>query len=226
MAWVQVQHGPAKGIWLKLNPRTGHDYFQGTVEPEVQQRLVEHLRAGMTVYDIGANIGFFSLLAARLVGPSGHVFAFEPEPALVPRLRENIARNGCRHIEVVEAAVSRHTARVPFARASAERTADYGLGRVSEEHSPATITVAAVALDDFVREHSLPDLVKCDVEGAEVDVFCGATQLLRARKTIFLCELHSRANEAALHKLLEQHCYICARLDQNHLLAKPLPQGE
>ena len=93
LAWVQVQNGPAKGLWLHLNPRTGKTYFEGSGEPEVQQVLEQHLRAGMTFYDIGANIGLFSLLAARLVGKEGRVVSFEADPEIAARLREHVERN-------------------------------------------------------------------------------------------------------------------------------------
>ena len=86
LTWVQVQHGPAQGIWLHLNPRTGRDYFHGDVEPEVQVVLRKYLRPGMTVYDIAANIGFFSLLTARLVGSAGGITASKPTRKL---------RHGC-----------------------------------------------------------------------------------------------------------------------------------
>ena len=85
--WAQVETGPAAGIWLRLNPRTGLDTVRGTGEPEVQDALRRHLRPGMTFYDLGANIGFFSLLAARLVGEQGRVFAFEADPEIAARLR-------------------------------------------------------------------------------------------------------------------------------------------
>jgi hypothetical protein len=68
LAWVQVQRGAAKGIWLHPNPRTGSGYFSGyfyaDIEPEVQAVLQKYLHPGMTFYDVGANIAFFSLLAA------------------------------------------------------------------------------------------------------------------------------------------------------------------
>jgi hypothetical protein len=57
---VQVQRGPAQGLWLHLNPRTGHSYFEGEGELEVQRVMEQYLRPGMIFYDIGANIGFFS----------------------------------------------------------------------------------------------------------------------------------------------------------------------
>jgi Met-10+ like-protein len=102
LAWVQVQHGAAKGILLHLNPRTGSGYFNADVEPEVQAVLEKYLHSGMTFYDVGANIGFFSLLAARLVGEQGSVVAFEADPEIASRLRENISRNQKATISVEE----------------------------------------------------------------------------------------------------------------------------
>src|SRR5215469_1178870 len=65
LVWVEIQDGPAEGLWIRVNPRTGQNVQKGIGEPEVQRALVDHLRPGMTFYDLGANIGFFSLLAAR-----------------------------------------------------------------------------------------------------------------------------------------------------------------
>ena len=105
LTWVQVQSGPAQDLWLHLNPRTGKTYFEGGGEPEVQETLQQHLRAGMIFYDVGANIGFFSLLAARLVGKEGRVVAFEADPEIAARLREHVARNEFGWITVEEKAV-------------------------------------------------------------------------------------------------------------------------
>ncbi len=63
--WARVERDPGEGLWLELNPRTGQHYMHGDVEPAVQKILAERLKPGMVFYDLGANIGFFSLLAAR-----------------------------------------------------------------------------------------------------------------------------------------------------------------
>src|SRR5271170_5235092 len=89
--WAQIEAGPAQGLWLELNPRTGQNYLRGEVELAVQRVLAERLRPGMILYDLGANIGLFSLLAARLVGATGKVVSFEPDPGVAARLRRNIA---------------------------------------------------------------------------------------------------------------------------------------
>jgi FkbM family methyltransferase len=138
------------GATLHLNPRTGRDYFHGDVEPEVQVVLRKYLRPGMTVYDIGANIGFFSLLAARLVGSAGGITAFEADPEIAARLRENVARNQDAPISVEEKAVWSSSNPVFFARADAEVSPDRGLGHViyndAERSAPSTIRVEAVSI--------------------------------------------------------------------------------
>src|SRR5260370_42613294 len=75
--WAQVEAGPAKGIWLELNPRTGQNYRLGETERACQAVVAERVRPGDIFYDLGANIGLFSLLAAHATGPTGKVFSFE-----------------------------------------------------------------------------------------------------------------------------------------------------
>ena len=65
--WAQIEGGPGKGLWVELNPRTGQSYLRGQAEMVIQNILAERLRPGIVFYDLGANIGLFSLLAARLV---------------------------------------------------------------------------------------------------------------------------------------------------------------
>jgi FkbM family methyltransferase len=224
LTWVQVQRGPAQGIWLHLNPRTGRDYFNGDVEPEVQAVLRKYLRPGMTVYDIGANIGFFSLLAARLVGATGHVTAFEADPEIVERLRENVARNQAAPISVEQKAVWSSSSPVLFARADAEVSPDRGLGHVinndAEGPAPSTIRVEAVTVDEYARKSGAPDFMKCDVEGAEVEVFRGAEKLLNDRPPLILCEMHREENRQTLLKLFANLGYRCESCSKDHILAQ------
>lgn len=224
MIWVQVQDGAARGIWLHLNPRTGRDYFRGDVEPEVQSVLQKHLRPGMVFYDIGANIGFFSLLAARLVGTQGRIVAFEADPEIAARLREHVTRNQVATISVEEKAVWSSSDPVSFARADASTSPDRGLGRVvaekSDEKSFGTIHVQAISLDEYVDGSASPDFIKCDVEGAEVEVFRGALKLLSERKPDILCEMHSEENRRVLLEQFAGFGYCCEPCGRNHVLAR------
>jgi FkbM family methyltransferase len=218
---VQVQNGPAQGLWLHLNPRTGQTYFEGGGEPEVQEVLRKHLRAGMTFYDIGANIGFFSLLAARIVGKEGRVVAFEADPEVAVRLREHVARNAFSWITVEEKAVWSEPRIVFFARTDLATSPDRGLGHIVSSGAGDAIQVSAVSLDDYVPTQATPDFLKCDVEGAEVEVFRGAERLLKEKRPGIICEMHSEENQRALVEEFSQFGYTCKPCGTNHILALP-----
>jgi len=222
LVWVQIQQGPSEGLWIRVNPRTGQSVQKGIGEPEVQQALVEHLRPGMTFYDLGANIGFFSLMAARLVGPSGHVVSFEADPEIAARLRENLSRNQFTQVHVEQKAVWSAPAKVSFARVDPNTSPDRGLGHVSVDGaSTGTITVEAISLDSYIESHSAPDFVKCDVEGAEVAVFQGAARLLAEMRPILLVEMHTPENQQLLPQQFAANGYACRNLDETHVLALP-----
>jgi FkbM family methyltransferase len=224
LAWVQVQHGAAKGIWLHLNPRTGSGYFNADVEPEVQAVLEKYLHSGMTFYDVGANIGFFSLLAARLVGEQGSVVAFEADPEIASRLRENISRNQKATISVEEKAAWSSSTPMLFARADAKASPDRGLGHVlaepREEAGRDAIRVQAITLDDYALRSKSPDFIKCDVEGAEVEVFRGAQRILSQDRPDILCELHGENQRRMLLEDLTRFGYRCEPCGENHILAQ------
>ena len=221
LVWIQIQHGPAEGLWIRVNPRTGQNVQRGIGEPQVQQALVDHLRPGMTFYDLGANIGYFSLIAARLVGPTGRVISFEADPEIAARLRENLARNRFSHASVEQKAVWSETTTVSFARVDPATSPDRGLGHVSPDSSRDTITVGAVSLDRYVTAEDCPDFLKCDVEGAEAEVFQGANRLLAERRTILLVEMHGPENHHTLTEKFVRLGYTVRNLDENHVLALP-----
>lgn len=221
LTWAQVQSGPAQGLWLHLNPRTGHAYFEGEGEPEVQTALEAHLKPGMTFYDIGANIGLFSMIGARLVGERGNVVAFEADPEIAARLREHVSRNGFTWVSVEEKAVWCEAKTVHFERADPAASPDRGLGRVVETAKQNTVEVAGVSLDEFVLKQRAPDFIKCDVEGAEVEVFRGAKRLLGEKRPVIVCEMHSEENRRALAAEFADLGYSCTPYGMNHVLACP-----
>ena len=220
--WMQVRAGLAEGLWLELNPRTGREYYEGKVEPAVQEVLRHGLRPGMVCYDIGANIGFFTLIAARLVGNEGRVVAFEPEPEIVPRLKLHIERNGFSNVRVVEAGVWSATGSATLNRADPSISPDRGTGSLSQCPGTAHFTsVPCIALDDFVPGAPPPHLIKCDVEGAEVEVLKGAARLLAEHRPTLVCEIHSEANHQSLRKLLASCGYRLSWVSKSHILALP-----
>jgi FkbM family methyltransferase len=219
--WARIEAGPAKGIWMELNPRTSQSYVRGEAELAVQKVLAERIRPGMIFYDLGANIGLFSLLAARLVGASGKVFSFEPDTSVAARLRRNVARNGFENVTVVEAGVWSTSGDMNFVAAD-PASPDHGLGRFATGNdAPAGSPAKCIALDDFIETAPAPDAIKCDVEGAEVEVFSGAEKLLGTHRPWIVCEIHSPANDGALRSHLSRFGYHLEAVDANHLLATP-----
>ncbi|MGA8223927.1 MAG: FkbM family methyltransferase [Candidatus Acidiferrales bacterium] len=222
--WAQIEVGPAKGIWMELNPRTSQSYVRGEAEIAVQQSLAERIQSGIVFYDLGANIGLFTLLAARLVGAGGKVYSFEPDPSVAARLRRNIARNGFENVTVTEAGVWSTTGEMKFVAADSS-SPDHGLGRLVPEDDDAPGTPSkCIALDDFVKTSPPPHAIKCDVESAEVEVFRGAENLLESHRPWIVCEIHSPANDRELRTHLGRFGYSLESLDANHVLA--LPQGK
>jgi FkbM family methyltransferase len=221
MVWVQIERGPSAGLWISLNPRTGTSILRGDGEPLVQEALASRLQPGMVFYDLGANIGLLTLLAARLVGPQGRVFAFEPDPVNFERLQLNAARNDFGHVVAERKAVWSSSSTVSFACANLNQSPDRGLGHISvqEQESGNSISVECVSLDDYCSTHPVPDFIKCDVEGAECDVFRGATSTLRLHHPSIICEMHSTGNRTELTTYFLDLGYSCYSLDSNHLLA-------
>jgi FkbM family methyltransferase len=221
LVWAKVQRGVGEGLWIQVSPRTGRVFLRGEVEPHIQRLLLEKLRPAATFYDLGSNFGFFTLLAARQVGPHGKVFAFDPESVLTARVRANAEKNGLGNVQVIQAAVWSSPGRVSFAPSDPRLSPDLGTGHiaVAAPDSPQN-DVLAVSLDEFVTKNPPPDLIKCDVEGAEVEVFRGAKTLLATRKPTIICEIHSAENDGLLGDLLAGYGYQVRRIDSNHILAE------
>jgi FkbM family methyltransferase len=218
---VQVQAGPAQGIRLELNPRTGSDYFSGELEVATQKVFVEGLRPGMIFYDLGANIGFFSLLAARLVGASGRVFSFEPDAEVAARLRRNVKENGYSNITVVEAGVWSENANLPFFPSDASAP-ERGTGKFLVSETRAIGTCApCMTLGNFIQTAPPPDAIKCDVEGAEFEALRGAQELFQTGRPWIVCEMHSETNDRKAREFLGRLGYEIETVDINLILAKP-----
>ncbi len=210
---VQVAAGGLAGATLLLDLQEEKDYWLGTYEPELQSAVAELVRPGMVAYDVGANIGYISLLLARAVQTDGRVFAFEALPANLERLRLNLALNGLQtRVQVVAAAVTDHSGLVQFlvgpsggmgkAAGSAGRQAGY----------KQAITVTGLALDDFVvaQGNPHPQVVKMDIEGGEVLALPGMRRLLKEVHPLVLLELHGpEAARVAWDALSEAGYRIC-----------------
>lgn len=182
----RVRAGAGRGLLIG-RAHASAPYWTGRNEVPVQEALKQRLRPGGTFLDVGANVGFFSLIAARLVGEAGTVVAFEPVPAVAAALRANVRRNGFRHVvvrtEAVGAATGTTTLRLTRHPGGATIAAEEPLRDAAGE-----LRVPVVSLDQVVVGGGAPhpDVVKIDVEGAEAEVLDGMARLLAAGTTVLL----------------------------------------
>jgi FkbM family methyltransferase len=225
-AVVPIAHGPAAGLRL-VAQRRSLVWISGRVEQDVQSSLTRFLVAGGTFVDVGASIGFFALLAARLVGPTGAVVAFEPQPEAAASVRRNAELNGFGNVAVVEAALS--------SRAGDRQLAGVGkaTGHLVDQsgNSRPTLRVSCTTLDLYLDERAevAPDLIKIDVEGHEGAVLDGMHDTLVRRRPVLLIECH--ADVQSLLPRLQDARYAVSVLGSNqpvseasgsvHLLAEP-----
>ncbi|GAB4536734.1 MAG: FkbM family methyltransferase [Pleurocapsa sp.] len=179
------------GAGLKFNSGQAHpDLALGRYELALQQTFGEYLKPGDIFYDIGANVGFFTIIGAKLVGEAGTVYAFEPLPNNAANIRHNIQLNGFNTVTVIEKAVSEKTAPGKLLV-----TENVGGNTLSGADSPPDVTgaiaVELIAIDDLISQGQIkpPNLIKVDVEGAELDALKGMEQTLRQYRPIVIYEI-------------------------------------
>lgn len=191
---VEVAAGELTGMRLSLDLHAEKDYWLGTYEPELLATLADLVRPGWVAYDLGANIGYITLLLARLAGPDGRVYSFEALPANLERLCLNLDLNALdQRVTVVPGAVGDSTQPVQFLVGPSGGTgkAQGSAGRQELAYSQA-ISVPGIVLDEFVFTlgHPPPALVKIDIEGGEVLALPGMRRVLAEARPILCLELH------------------------------------
>jgi FkbM family methyltransferase len=198
----KIESGEAAG--LRLSFPQNLDYVHGSSELPMQICIAQHLSPGDVFYDVGANVGFFSLLAASKVGPRGSVYAFEPVSANAGVIRRNASLNAMSNLAVFEVAADEKSgiAKLYVTRwdgGSSLRAEAIATGEPREEHS-----VRVVALDDLVEDERLrpPTLVKIDVEGAERGVLGGMLQTIAKHKPILVYEVDDEDRVSFAHRRL------------------------
>jgi FkbM family methyltransferase len=187
------------GLGLRFDPGPSNpNYASGNNELPVQEALVDHLRAGSVFYDIGANVGFLAVLGARLVGQHGMVYAFEPVPSNAAYVRRNAQANRLAQVQVIEKAVSNVSSTGELNLAKYSGGAALALANVdAPPDADGTIQVDIVTVDDLVEHQGLkpPDVVKIDVEGAELEVLEGMEATMKRHRPVIIVEFD--AAEAA-----------------------------
>jgi FkbM family methyltransferase len=178
------------GAGLKFDPAGGFPgMVLGTTEPEEQALLGKHLPGGGVFYDIGANIGFYSTLAGKLVGPEGQVYAFEPHPETAQRCLSNARRNNFKHVDVTIAAVSSYDGSTKLSLGDGSTQNTISVGNVKEEQG-LKVKVVSIDLWRKTTQARLPSVVLIDAEGQEIEVLKGMRETIAAARPVFMIEVH------------------------------------
>jgi FkbM family methyltransferase len=176
-------HLPFGGWWLARNDFVGAAIFNGGFE-NIERSFVERfLRPGMTVLDIGAHHGFYTLLASRKVGADGRVLAVEASPRERKKLGVHLRINGCKNVQVESCALGDADGDAQLYLVKGGQTGCNSLRKPETSEPTEAVPIHVGRLDDVLRDHQIEkvDFVKLDVEGAELSVLRGAPQLLRNR---------------------------------------------
>lgn len=190
---------------LKVDVMLGNDhslclYVSGTFEPNEFAFLGQILKPGMTMLDVGANEGLYTLFGANRVGATGRVVAFEPSSRERRRLQHNVARNRLGNVTVVPAAIGGSEGTAALQIASGVHSGHNTLGALIYDDAPAVGVehVPVERLDSVVDRLGLArvDIVKIDVEGAEMHVLDGARKTFSTHRPLLLVEANDEALRA------------------------------
>lgn len=208
---MPIMQGRLKGKrWIVGS--SDHGCWLGSYEFDKQRLFERTITRGSIVFDLGGNVGFYTLLASELVGSTGQVYVFEPLPANLIFLKEHIRLNHVGNTHVIEAAVSDTRGIASF---------DVGPSR-SMGHLATTaggIQVRTVVLDELIQtgEIPTPTYMKIDIEGAEALALSGARSMLAsAHPTIFLATHGSSVHQECC-RLLHALDYQLHSIDQTEL---------
>lgn len=207
----------ARGVG-RFHVRAGTDDLYHVLpsrEDPVVSAIRARLRAGGAFVDAGANIGFFTVLAARIVGPGGRVFAIEMLPVTADQLRRNIDANELSNVTLLQYALSDRDGETLLATIPRGKFGRASIVRNSEDSDQ--VQVEARTLDSLLVDSGPIDLLKMDLESAEFLALKGAPRVLRTTRSIIFEELDG---ETSARKLLEAAGFLITNLDGSNLLAE------
>lgn len=204
---IRILRGPLKGKhWLVRSARPA--FWLGIYEPEMQRVFDKELKLGDVVYDIGANVGYYSLLSSKLVGPYGRVYCFEPDESNVDFLKRHIQMNNAYNCIVQEVAVGRTTGQTYF-----KVEENCALGHVTDEITNTRVDI--VSIDELVNSGMIspPNLIKCDIQGNEYDAMLGASKTISTYRPKILLSTHSDDLFKMCSDFLSNKHYTISTLD-------------
>lgn len=204
------------GVRLNINTAESFERWflvSGAYHPALTEHLRRHVPRGGCCIDVGANLGFFTTHLADWVGSDGRVAAFEPNPAMAERIRDNLRVNRFTHVDVIEQAVHDQAGPITFYVA-----ADPAMSSMNEtltKQVVKTITVEATTLDAYVASAgwSRLDAIKIDVEGNDCRVLLGSQQTLRRFRPFIVFEYKYSLRDDAAARVFDLFAELDYQLD-------------
>ena len=225
---TRIRTGYAKGALWKRYHRYVSGYWWGNYELKLQSQLVSELKPGDIFIDVGANAGFFSLIASRLVGPEGKCLSLDPDPANITSIVSQKHMNDLKNWIPLEKAVSSSSGSAAFYFDKPGDSTSSLEGRDGDDG----IRVNVTTLDEITEQYGNPDLIKMDIEGHEYKALLGGEKVIANVRPKLLIELHSEEIAQKVITHLNSHQYQIYNLDgkpyewdsshANHILALPI----
>jgi len=208
------------GLKIKASKTARMTILTGENEPSTTSLIKKELKPGMRVLDLGANFGWFTLISSKIVGESGHVYAFEPDPSLMESLKTNVKLNKMNNVSFVPLAVSNKSGTGKLSLNPTYPTRNRLDSKIPLEN---TVDVNTISIDDFCeKNHVIVDFIKMDVEGSEVKALEGMKKTILASPKI---KIVSEFNPGAISgvgsspedfiNFLEQHGFTIKKIDEN-----------
>lgn len=211
---LPILQGPNSGFkWIKGSGVNG--YWLGSYEVEKQKLIAKYVKERMICYDIGAHVGFYSLMFSRLVGETGKVFSFEPNPLNLFYLLKHLELNKVKNVRVFPFGLWKDNGIFGLTLSSSESY----LNRAEEP----ILRSPVFRIDDLIYQYVLPpDVIKIDAEGAELEVLEGMEKLLRRGSVIVFVALDNKDKREEVYKFLANFGYKIFDLTEKEIDIKEI----
>ena len=172
-----------QGFKLKRGRTTRIPILTGEIDPAITLLIKKNVRPGMNVFDLGANFGWFSLIFSKLVGSSGHVYAFEADPTLIKTINDNVKLNNLDNVTVIPKAISNKSQVGEF---SLNETYDTRSQLGAKSPKGKIIKIETISLDEFCDENNIKqvDFIKMDIEGSEPKAIEGMKKIISSNPNL------------------------------------------
>lgn len=222
-----VPFGPWRGMKMRYFPALQYHMILGLYDTSIIGTLAKVLRAtGRTgenvVYcDLGANVGMYSLWFSRL-NPTGKIFSFEPLPQTLARLKDHVAINQIRNVEVVPKACSHEVGKISFFVGDGAHEVSSLLSEWADNGGKSEeISVETTTLDAFFKDQEGPDFIKMDIEGGGIYALKGCRQTIEKKRPLWLVESHTPEEDRAISEMIYEFDYAAYRLSNREWVKEP-----